>query len=186
MKAQSKNALRLVLYAALYAGVTALVCVTGAIHPVFFVGYQVTAGILLSGIIITAFRRVKAPGVAACLSIGMLLLLFIIQDAVAWHVVPVVVIAVLAELIRAGFKYSWAGDVAAAVMMTFSSFGYYGQIWFNRAYTYECAIEEMPAGYADTLMAVSPTWALPVVILIGSILSVLISNMTAKLFQLEK
>ena len=70
--------------------------------------------------------------------------------------------------------------------MTFSSFGYYGQIWFNRAYTYECAIEEMPAGYADTLMAVSPAWALPVVIIIGIVLSVLISNITVKIFKLEK
>ena len=50
--------------------------------------------------------------------------------------------------------------------MGFSSFGYYGQIWFNRAYTYECAIEEMPAGYGDTLMSVSPAWAFPVVVII--------------------
>jgi len=28
----------------------------------------------------------------------------------------------------------------------------YGQIWFNRDYTYDCAVEEMPAGYADALM----------------------------------
>ena len=91
-----------------------------------------------------------------------------------------------AEVIRAAFKYSWKGDVIATIPMTFSSFGYYGQIWFNRAYTYECAVEEMPAGYADALMAVSPTWALPVVVISGILLSVLISNITAKLFKLEK
>lgn len=77
-------------------------------------------------------------------------------------------------MIRASFHYSWTGDVIAAVIMTFSSFGYYGQIWFNRAYTYECAIEEMPAGYGDTLMRMSLDWALPAVIIIGVILSVLI------------
>ena len=70
----------------------------------------------------------------------MLFLLFAIQDAVPWHVVPPVMIAVLAEVIRAAFHYSWSGDVVAAAVMTFSSFGYYGQIWFNRAYTYECAV----------------------------------------------
>ena len=84
----------------------------------------------------------------------------------------------------------WTGNlsifVPAVTPMTFSSFGYYGQIWFNRAYTYECAVEEMPAGYADTLMAVSPTWALPVVVISGIILSVLISNITAELFKHEK
>ena len=170
----------------LYAVVTALVCITGSIHPVFFVCYQITAGILLSGIIITAFRKAKAPGVAVCLLFGLLLLLLLIQDAVAWHVIPLIVITVLAELIRAAFKYSWTGDVIATILMTFSSFGYYGQIWFNRTYTYECAIEEMPAGYADTLMALSPTWLLPVVIIVGILLSVLISNLTAKLFNLNK
>lgn len=185
-KWNKKNALRVLLYAVLYAVLTALVCVTGSFHPVFFVCYQVTAGILLSGIIITAFRRVKAPGVAVCLFLGLLLLLLVIQDAVAWHVIPLVIIAVLAEIIRAAFKYNWIGDVIATILMTFSSFGYYGQIWFNRAYTYECAVEEMPAGYADGLMAVSPAWALPIVVIVGMIISVLISNVTAKLFKLEK
>ncbi len=185
-KWNKKNALRMLLYAVLYAVVTALVCVTGSFHPVFFVCYQITAGILLSGIVITAFRRIQAPGAAACLALALLILLFVIQDAVAWHVIPLIVIAILAEVIRAAFKYNWTGDVIAAILMTFSSFGYYGQIWFNRAYTYECAVEEMPAGYADTLMAVSPVWTLPVVIVIGIVLSVVISNVTAKLFKLEK
>ncbi len=186
MKAFKKNVWRLVLFAALYTVVTALVCVTGSIHPFFFVCYQITAGILLSGVIITAFRRIRVPGTAACLLFGLLLLLLVIQDAAAWHVVPLIVIAVLAEVIRAAFRYSRMGDVIAAIPMTFSSFGYYGQIWFNRAYTYECAVEEMPAGYAETLMAVSPAWALPVVVIAGIVFSVLISGITAKLFQLEK
>ena len=186
MKLEKKSVFCVLLYAVLYAVVTALVCITGSIHPVFFVCYQITAGILLSGIIITAFRKIKAPGVAVCLFLGLLLLLLLIQDAVAWHVIPLIVITVLAELIRAAFKYSWTGDMIATILMTFSSFGYYGQIWFNRTYTYECAIEEMPAGYADTLMALSPTWVLPVVIIVGILLSVLISNLTAKLFNLNK
>ena len=43
----------------------------------------------------------------------------------------------------------------------------------------------MRAGYGDTLMAVSPAWVLPVVIIIGIIASVIISNLTAKLFKLK-
>ena len=179
------NTLWMLLYAVLYAVVSALVCVTGAIHPVFFVCYQITAGILLSGIIIRAFSRVKTVGAAACLALGMILLLIIIGDAVAWHVVPLFVIAVLAEVIRSVFRYNWAGDVIAAAVMSFSTFGYYGQIWFNRAYTYECAVEEMPVGYGDKLMAVSPSWTLPVVIIVGIAASVVISNLTAKLFKLD-
>lgn len=66
-KWNKKNALRVLLYAVLYAVGTILVCVTGSFHPVFFVCYQITAGILLSGITITGFRRVQSPRVAACL-----------------------------------------------------------------------------------------------------------------------
>ena len=128
----------------------------------------------------------KAPGAAVCLALAMILLLFIIGDAVAWHVIPLLVIAVLAEVIRAAAGYSWTGDVIAAAVMTFSTFGYYGQIWFNRAYTYACAVEEMPAGYGDGLMAVSPIWTLPLVILIGTAASVIVSHVTAKLFGLEQ
>ena len=175
-----KNGLWMLLYAVLYAIVTALVCVTGSIHPIFFVCYQITAGLLLTPIIMHAFRRVQAPGAAVCLFLGMLLLLLIIKDAVLWHVVPLIVIAVLAEAVRGMTNYSWSGDVVAAVLMSFSSFGYYGQIWFNRAYTYECAVEEMPAGYGDTLMAVSPTWAFPVVVIVGIIVSVVIANVSMK------
>jgi len=181
-----KNALWMLLYAVLYAGVSAVVCFTGAIHPVLFVCYQITAGILLSGIVIRGFGRIKAPGAAACFSAAMIILLLAIQDAVAWHVIPLIIIAVLAEIIRGAAKYTWTGDVISTAVMSFSTFGYYGQIWFNRAYTYECAVEEMPAGYADGLMAVSPAWSLPVVIIIGIVLSVVISNITAKLFKIEK
>ena len=171
-----KNALWMLLYAVLYAIVTAAVCVTGSIHPIFFVCYQITAGLLLSPIVIRAFRRVQAPGAAVCLFLGMLFLLLIIKDAVRWHVVPLIVITVLAEGVRGITNYSQAGDVVGTVLMSFSSFGYYGQIWFNRAYTYECAVEEMPAGYGDTLMSVSPVWAFPVVVAAGIIVSVLITN----------
>ena len=103
MKVEKKIVLRLLLYAARYAVMTALVCITGSIHPVFFVCYQITAGLLLSGIIITAFRRIHVPGAAACLSLGLLSLLLLIRDAALWHVIPLVVIAVLAESVRAAF-----------------------------------------------------------------------------------
>ena len=178
-----KNALWMLLYAVLYAIVTAAVCVTGSIHPIFFVCYQITAGLLLSPIVIRAFRRVQAPGAAVCLFLGILLLLLIINDAVRWHVVPLIVITVLAEIVRGLSNYSWAGDVVGTVLMSFSSFGYYGQIWFNRAYTYECAVEEMPAGYGDTLMSVSPVWAFPAVVIIGMIVSVWIANVSMKRYK---
>lgn len=181
-----KNALWMLLYLVLYMVGTVITCVLGSVHPIMFVGYQVVAGILLSGIVVTAFARIKEPGVAACFSLGIVLVFILINDVSAWHIIPLIVIGVIAEIIRLITKYSWAGDVISAVVMTFSTFGFYGQIWFNRDFTYSEAIEEMPAGYADALMKYSPMWALPVVLAAGIALSILISNVTAKIFKLEK
>ena len=97
-----------------------------------------------------------------------------------WHVVPLIVITVLTEAVRGMTNYSWSGDVAGTVLMSLSSFGYYGQIWFYRAYTYECAVEEIPACYVDTLMSVSPAWTFPVVVIIGILVSVWIANVFMK------
>lgn len=182
-KWNKKNALRMLLCAVLYAVMTAVVCVLGSVHPLLFVCYQITAAILLSGIVIHAFGRIRAPGAAACLALGVILLLAAIGDAVLWHVVPLIVIAAAAELVRAISKYSRTGDVIGTVIMSFSTFGYYGQIWFNRTYTYECAVEEMPAGYADTLMALSPTWALFAVVAAGVLVSVVTAIAADKLFN---
>jgi hypothetical protein len=108
------------------------------------------------------------------------------QDANLWHCLPVIIIAILAEIVRLIFQYNAAGNLIAAVIMSFSTFGYYGQIWFNRDYTYECAVEEMPAGYAEALMNYSPAWALPVVIIIGIAVAVVNYNITKKLFKFDQ
>ncbi len=67
-KWNGKNALWMLLYLALYMAGTAITCFIGAVHPIMFVCYQIVAGILLSGVVIKAFDRVKSPGVAAVLS----------------------------------------------------------------------------------------------------------------------
>lgn len=184
-KWNGKNALWTLVYLALYLIGTAITCFMGTIHPIVFVCYQIVAGILLSGIVIKAFDKVRAPGVAAVFALGGILMFFLIGDASAWHCVPFLVIGIVAEIVRALMKYNWTGDVISTVVMTFSTFGFYGQIWFNRAFTYAEAIEEMPAGYADTLMSCSPAWALPVVLIIGIAASVFVINITARTFKLR-
>ena len=184
-KWNGKNALWMLLYLALYMAGTAITCFIGAVHPIMFVCYQIVASILLSGVVIKAFDRVKAPGVAAVFSLGVILIYVAMDDASAWHVLPLIVIAIVAEIVRALTKYNWTGDVISTAVMTFSTFGFYGQIWFNRDFTYEAAIEEMPAGYADTLMSCSPAWAFPVVVIIGIATSVLVANITARIFKLR-
>ena len=184
-KWNGKNALWMLLYLVLYLAGTAITCFTGAIHPIMFVCYQIVAGFLLSGIIIKAFDRVKAPGAAAVFGAGGILLYFLIGDASVWHCVPFFVIGMIAEKVRATSKYNWTGDVISTVIMTFSTFGMYGQIWLNRDFTYTEAIEEMSAEYADTLMNCRPAWAFPVVIILGIAASVLVANITAGIFKLR-
>ena len=57
---------------------------------------------------------------------------------------------------------------------------------FNTTCGLQCAVEEMPAGYGDTLMSVSPAWTFPVVVIIGIIVSVLIANVFMKNRKLLK
>lgn len=180
-----KNALWLLLYVVLYVIATVIVCVLGSVHAVMFVCYQITAAILVTGVAGKAFDRIKAPGAAVCLGLGMILTFFVIGDANLWHCVPIIVIAVLAEIVRGICHNKAPGNLIASIMMSFSSFGYYGQIWFNRDYTYECAAEEMPAGYADSLMQCSPAWAFPAVIIAGIVLSAVMYGIAAKLFRFK-
>ena len=73
-KWNSSNALWMLLYTILYIVGTFVVCVTGMIHPIFFVCYQITAGVVLTGILIRAFYRVKSPGAAVYLATGMIIM----------------------------------------------------------------------------------------------------------------
>lgn len=181
-----KNALRMLLYIALYCIGFLGVCVLGAVHPIVFVLYQVVAGVLLTGILVKAFDQIQAPGVAVAFAAVVVLAFVATGDASAWHCVPLVVIALIAEVLGLALgNKTWKGVLAKTVVMTFATFGFYGQIWFNRDYTYEAAIEEMPAGYADTLMACSPDWAFPAVMLAGIMISVLVAYLTARLFKLQ-
>ena len=186
-KWNKNNAPKQLLYMVLYFVFYLAVCMLGSIHPVMFVIYQITAGILLTGVLVKGFSQIQAPGVAMSFAAIILLAFLAIGDFTPWHVIPVIVLAVIAEL--AGFvmgNEKWKTIVVKSVVMSLTTFGYYGQIWFNRDFTYEVAVEEMPAGYADGLMSCSPGWALPVVVIAGIAISVLIANLTAKIFKIRK
>ena len=83
-----KNALWLLLYVVLYVIATVIVCVLGSVHAALFVCYQITAALIVTGVAGKAFDRIKAPGVAACLGLGMILTFFAIGDANLWHCIP--------------------------------------------------------------------------------------------------
>ena len=63
-KWNKKNALWMLLYIVLYVVMSFIVCVFGVIHPVLFVCYQITAGLLVTGVAAKAFeycRRLAVP-----------------------------------------------------------------------------------------------------------------------------
>jgi len=49
-KWNKKNALLMVIYVVLYVVMTVIVCVLGSVHPFFFVCYQITAGLIVTGV----------------------------------------------------------------------------------------------------------------------------------------
>lgn len=69
--------------------------------------------------------------------------------------------------------------------MSFSNFGYSMCIWLMRDFTYHEALAEMPEGYADTLMRVSPLWTFPATLLLTVILALISANISGKLLKLN-
>ena len=104
-KQKNKSKLSMLLYTVIYVAASVIVCVLGAVHPILFVCYQIVAGVLVTGAAAKAFDRLRYPGAAAFLSLGMLLTFVVIRDANIWHCLPVIIIAILAELVRYCGKY---------------------------------------------------------------------------------
>ena len=55
-----KNTFWMLLYVVLYVVMSVIVCVLGSLHPIFFVCYQITAGLLVTGVAAKAFDKIKA------------------------------------------------------------------------------------------------------------------------------
>ena len=185
-KWNKKNALWQLVYIILYVVAFLIVLETGQVHPVFFVCYQITAGILFTGILVKSFDRIQQPGTALSFAAVVALAYIAMGDASLWHCLTPIILGIAAEVVGLICGNSkWSTIVTKSVIMSFVPFLAYGQIWLNRDFTYECAIEDMSVEYADSLMNCSPSWAFPVVIILGIALSIVIANVTAKLFKLN-
>ena len=181
-----RNTLRVLLFAVIYVLANFAILNMGAIHPVLFVLYTCISAILLPGLYLAGASRIKGPGVAAVYG-GLMLLLIIVADLSWYKVADLLVMIVVAELLRRAFGYdSWKGLKWSSVAMCFSNFGYSMCIWLMRDFTYSEAVEEMPAGYADTLMKVSPAWTLPVTLIATVVIALICAEISRKLLKLEK
>lgn len=63
-KWNKKNALRMLIYVVLHVVMSVIVCVLGSIQPIFFVCYQITAGLLVTGVAAKAFDKIRTFGAA--------------------------------------------------------------------------------------------------------------------------
>ena len=179
------NTLRILLLAVLYVAANILILNMGAIHPVMFVLYTCISAILLPGLYLAGASQVRGPGVAALYG-GMMLLVVIAVDLSWYKVMELSVMILLAEFLRRLFGYeSWNGLQWSAIVMCFSNFGYSMCIWLMRDFTYHEALAEMPEGYADTLMRVSPAWTFPTTLLLTVVLALISANICKRLLQLE-
>ena len=58
-------------YVVLYIVMSVIICVLGSVHPIFFVCYQITTGLIVTGVAAKAFDKIRVFGVACCLSLGI-------------------------------------------------------------------------------------------------------------------
>lgn len=180
-----KKFLRVLLFSLVYLAVNLAILNTGAIHPMMFVLYTTVSAVLLPGIYLAGAGRVKAPGVAVIYG-GIMLIVVIFADPSWYKVTELLVMIILAELIRYLCVYDkWAGLLLSSVVMCFSNFGYSMCIWLMSDFTYSEAIAEMPTGYADKLMEVSPMWIFPVTLIATIAIAVITANISKKLLKIE-
>ena len=164
------NIIKVLLWTLAYAVLSILVMELGSIHPVFFVLYPVVSAIVLPIPYLMAAKRVKAFGVPTVMTLVFALIVFAVGEMASYRWFVFIPMIVLAEGARALFGYdSKKGLGISAFIMSFSTFAWAFPIWFMHDFTISEAVKEMPAGYAETLDAVSPMWTLPVV-LIGALL----------------
>lgn len=180
-----ENIRRAALFAALYLAANLLILNLGAVHPVMFVLYTCVSAIFLPGLYLAGAARLRGPGAAALY--GGIMLLTVLAVDISWYkVAELSAMILLAELIRylCGYE-SRNGLQWSAVVMSFSNFGYSMCIWLMRDFTYHEALAEMPEGYADTLMRVSPLWTFPATLLLTVILALISANISGKLLKLN-
>ena len=179
------NTLRIFLFAVAYVAVNILILTMGAIHPVMFVLYTCISAVLLPGLYLAGASRISGPGAAAVYG-GLMLLVVTAVDAAWYKVVELFVMLLLAEFLRRLLGYeSWNGLKWSAVVMCFSNFGYSMCIWLMRDFTYHEALAEMPEGYADTLMRVSPLWVFPATLFMTIILALISASISKRLLNLD-
>lgn len=179
-----KKLLRVLLFALIYFVVNFAILNIGSIHPILFVLYTTISAVFLPGLYLAGASKVKAPGVAAIYG-GVMLLVIIIVDCSWYKITELLAMIVLAELLRLIFGYeSWTGLLLSSIVMSFSNFGYSMCIWLMRDFTYSEALEEMPTGYAEKLMEVSPMWTFPVTLAATVLVAVITANISKKLLKI--
>lgn len=57
-------------------------------------------------------------------------------------------------------------------------------IWLMRDFTYSETLAEMPAGYGDVLMKVSPMWTFPATLIATEAIAVFTANISRKLLKI--
>lgn len=181
----TKKLLRVLLFALVYLAANIAILNTGAVHPVLFVMYTMTSAVLLPGIYLAGAGKVKGPG-AAVIYGGIMLIAIILADPSWYKITELVSMIVLAELARFLCGYdNWVGLLISSVVMCFSNFGYSMCIWLMRDFTYGETLAEMPAGYGDRLMAVSPMWAFPATLIATVAIAVFTTNISRKLLKIQ-
>lgn len=148
-------ALRVIIAAIVYLALYPLASASGLIHPACYAYVGTLVVLPFAFVYLWTASTMVGFGAAAVLN-GFVLAVGLIVGEGNWaFVVGMVVLALLAEAIRAWCGYdTWRGVYLSFIPFAYSFYAYSAHWWTDTSGSLAAAVEEMPAGYADKMAPV--------------------------------
>ncbi len=171
-----------IIYSAvLWVAAICLCAASGALHPACYAYSGTIAPVLFALIYVNAASKMKSFGVAAALN-GFLLVLFnIVGEADLFMSIGLVVIIALSEILRKIYGYDTKkGTLLSFLPLAFTMYSYTAHWWIDTEGSLKAAVEEMPAGYSDTMAQVIANTPM---LIVGVVLVIPVAILSVKLAE---
>ncbi|MBR6457803.1 MAG: MptD family putative ECF transporter S component [Bacteroidales bacterium] len=165
-----RHVVKVVLLAIAYVACFVLGSTTGLIHPACYAYVGALLPLLFAFIFLGASKVIKDFGVAVVLNGVALLVALLIGEADVSLIIGIVFLTALSEL----FRYLFRADSRKAIRWSFvpfafSFFAYTIHWWTDTEGSLAAAVEEMPAGYDQSMIPVIDNVPLLIVVMILTI-----------------
>jgi len=165
-----KPVFKILLLAVLYLATFILGSSSGLIHPACYAYVGALLPILTAFLYLDMATIIRSFGAAAVLNGFILVVGLLMGEADTACIVGLVVLTALAELLRYFCKYDTKKGVRwSFVPFAFSFFAYAAHWWTDTEGSLAAAVEEMPAGYDQSMKAVIENIPMLVVALVVTV-----------------